>query len=57
MLLNKPEVSLMFNNTKTLIRRSIESLSKNDYDREETETNAIQLKQESEQSTNPDLQN
>ena len=55
MLLDKPEVSLMFNNTKTLIRRSIESLSKNDYDREETETNAIQLKQESEQSTNPDF--
>lgn len=55
MLLEKPEISKMFLDTKTAIRKAIESLSNDSYDRQELETKMVQLEQASEASTSPDF--
>ena len=55
MLIEKPEISSMFIDTKTSIRKAIESLSNDSYDRQEQETKMVQLDQASEASTNPDF--
>jgi hypothetical protein len=55
MLLEKPEISKMFIDTKTAIRKAIESLANDSYDRQELETKMVQLEQASEASTSPDF--
>jgi len=55
MLTIKPEIALMFRETKTAIRKAIESLAQDAYDYEERDTRATQLEQSSEVSTNPEF--